>query len=140
MHNHNLVWIKKYSMKFKPAFLNVYSLIFLNALLSCSEATNLPDPLEAGWKGQAVCEVLEDNANVRVLRCVFPPGVGHERHFHAPHFGYTISGSTFRITDSSGTREVKVPSGYAFSKDVITTHEVLNIGQDTGVFLITEYK
>ena len=120
--------------------LKMMALLIVLTFLSCKEALKLPDPLEAGWKGQAVCEVLEDNANVRVLRCVFPPGVGHERHFHAPHFGYTISGSTFRITDSSGTREVKVPSGYAFSKDVITSHEVLNIGQDTGVFLITEYK
>ncbi len=120
--------------------MKIFALIPLAFVLGCTEKPNLPDPLEAGWKGQAVCEVLADNANVRVLRCVFPPGVGHERHFHAPHFGYTISGSTFRITDPSGTREVKVPSGYAFSRDVITSHEVLNIGQDTGIFLITEYK
>jgi quercetin dioxygenase-like cupin family protein len=113
---------------------------FLIALFGCSNNPNLPDPLEAGWKGQSVCEVLEDNAKVRVLRCTFAPGVGHERHFHAPHFGYTISGSKFRITDTTGTREVQVPTGYSFSNERIEWHEVLNIGQDTGVFLITEYK
>jgi quercetin dioxygenase-like cupin family protein len=113
---------------------------FVLLLGSCESPPTIPDPLEAGWNGQSVCEVLEDNANVRVLRCTFPPGVGHEWHQHQPHFGYTITGSTFRITDSTGTREVGVPSGYSFSKDVITQHEVLNVGQDTGVFLIVEYK
>jgi len=113
---------------------------FLIALFGCSNNPNLPDPLEARRKGQSVCEVLEENAKVRVLMCTFAPGVGHERHFHAPHFGYTISGSKFRITDTTGTREVQVPTGYSFSNERIEWHEVLNIGQDTGVFLITEYK
>jgi quercetin dioxygenase-like cupin family protein len=106
----------------------------------CAEKPDLPDPLEAGWKGQSVCEVLEDNAKVRVLRCAFPPGVGHERHYHAAHFGYTLSGSKFRITDSSGTREVQVPTGYSFYNERIEWHEVLNIGDSTGVFLIVEHK
>jgi len=35
---------------------------------------------------------------------------------------------------------VQVPTGYSFSNERIEWHEVLNIGQDTGVFLITEYK
>jgi quercetin dioxygenase-like cupin family protein len=109
-------------------------------LSGCTEESTLPDPLEAGWKGQSVCEVLEDNDKVRVLRCTFPPGVGHERHFHAPHFGYTVSGSKFRITDTTGTREVDVPAGYSFSNERIEWHEVLNIGKDTGVFLIIEQK
>jgi len=113
---------------------------FLIALFGCSNNPNLPDPLEARWKGQSECEDLEDNAKVRVLRSTFAPGVGHKRHFHAPHFGYTISGSKFRITDTTGTREVQVPTGYSFSNERIEWHEVLNIGQDTGVFLITEYK
>lgn len=108
--------------------------------MGCKEQPQLPDPLEAGWKGHSVCEVLEDNAKVRVLRCAFPPSVGHERHYHAAHFGYTLSGSKFRITDTTGTREVDVPTGYSFSNERIEWHEVLNIGNDTGVFLIIENK
>ena len=99
-----------------------------------------PDPLTAGWKGYSVCEVIEDNESVRTLKCTFAPGVGHERHFHAAHFGYTLSGSKFRITDTTGTREVNVPTGYSFFNDTIEWHEVLNIGQDTAVFLIVEPK
>ncbi|MBV7269805.1 cupin domain-containing protein [Winogradskyella luteola] len=108
--------------------------------LGCEKKNSLPDPLEAGWKGKAVCEVLEEKQNLRVLKCTFKPGVGHEKHYHNPHFGYTLSGGTFRITDTSGTREVDVPTGYSFSNDRVSTHEVLNIGETTAIFLIMEYK
>ena len=117
--------------------------IFLGSLTSfsaCTDKTALPDPLEAGWKGKKVCEVLEDNSSVRVLECTFPPGVGHEKHFHPKHFGYTLAGSKFRITDKTGTREVNVPTGYNFYNKKIDWHEVLNIGDSTAVFLIVEPK
>ncbi|WP_407556160.1 cupin domain-containing protein [Winogradskyella sp. 4-2091] len=125
-------------LKIKPSLLTlcVVFLIFIN----CNEDQKLPDPLEAGWKGQSVCEILEDNEELRVLKCTFEPGVGHEKHYHNPHVGYTLVGGKFRITDDSGVREVSVPTGYTFSKDSITSHEVLNIGETTSVYLIMEYK
>ena len=98
----------------------------------------LPDPLEAGWKGAKVCEVLVENNSVRTLRCTFPPGVGHERHYHPKHVGYTLKGGTFRITDEEGIREVNIPQGYTFYNESVPWHEVLNIGTDTAVFLIVE--
>jgi beta-alanine degradation protein BauB len=100
----------------------------------------LPDPLAAGWKDELVCEVLQENTKIRVLKCTFPPGVGHERHYHDAHFGYTLVGSTFRIIDTTGTREVNVRTGSNFYNDSIPWHEVLNIGTDTAVFLIIEPK
>lgn len=112
------------------------SILFIN----CQENNKLPDPLEAGWDGNAVCEVVKENQELRVLKCTFKPNVGHEKHYHNPHFGYTLSGGKFRITDTTGTREVNVPTGYSFRKDEVTTHEVLNIGKTTAVFLIMEYK
>lgn len=116
-------------------------LILLILIFSCTKKKhNLPDPLEAGWEGKSVCEVIEENPKLRVLKCTFPPNVGHELHYHNPHFGYTLTGSKFRIKDSEGTREVNVPTGYSFTKDKLSTHEVLNIGDTTAVFLITEYK
>jgi len=121
---------------------NLLTLILLIGFLSlaCGNKKQLPDPLEAGWEGQSVCEVLEDNKELRVLKCTFEPGVGHEKHYHNPHFGYTLIGGKFRITDHTGTREVDVPNGFSFSKDEVTTHEVLNIGETTAIFLIMEYK
>ena len=123
---------------------NITTLIFSITLFfyisGCKNKNPLPDPLEAGWKGEAVCEILEENKDLRVLKCTFEPGIGHEKHYHNPHVGYTLAGGKFRITDYSGTREVDVPTGYTFSKDSITTHEVLNIGDTTSIFLIMEYK
>ena len=109
-------------------------------LLQCEKRSSLPDPIEAGWNNEAVCEVIDDNESLRVLKCTFAPNIGHEKHYHNPHFGYTLAGSKFRIKDTTGTREVTVPTGYSFSKDKIYTHEVLNIGDSTAVLLIMEYK
>ncbi len=88
----------------------------------------------------SVCELLEDNAKLRVLKCTFLPNVGHSKHYHNPHFGYTLKGSKFKIEDNTGIRKINVPTGYFFSKDTITEQQVLNIGDSTAVFLIIEYK
>lgn len=123
-------------------FLNCCVCIFLIPLISScnTNASQLPDPLEAGWNGEPVCEVLVDNDQMRALKCTFPPGVGHEKHEHAPHFGYTLKGSTFKITDDTGTREVNVPTGYDFHKEETSWHEVQNVGDSTAMFLIIEPK
>jgi quercetin dioxygenase-like cupin family protein len=126
-------------MKLNNSTLKLHLLVVL-LVLSCEQAPQLPDPLNAGWEDQPVCEVLEDNSNIRVLKCTFPPNIGHEKHYHEPHFGYTLSGGTFRITDASGSREIDVPTGYSFSNDSISEHEVLNLGSTTAEFLIVEYK
>ncbi|MDJ0792873.1 MAG: cupin domain-containing protein [Woeseiaceae bacterium] len=109
-------------------------------LVTASASDRLPDPLAAGWKGKPVCEKLHDDDAHRVLRCTFPPGVGHERHFHARHFGYAISGGRARIDDATGTREVELESGSSFASDGVVWHDVLNVGETTIVYLIVEPK
>lgn len=103
-----------------------------------TRSQDLPDPIEAGWQGQPVCELLQANVDIRIFRCVFPPGVGHERHFHAGHFGYALSGGTMRITDASGTREARLTTGSHFSSERIEWHEVLNIGDTEVSYLMIE--
>ncbi|HSM30832.1 MAG TPA: cupin domain-containing protein [Woeseiaceae bacterium] len=98
----------------------------------------LPDPLEAGWQGVPVCEKLHEDTDHRILRCTFPPGVGHERHFHPRHFGYAIAGGRVRITDADGTRELSLKTGSSFSSDGVAWHEIENIGDSTIVYLIVE--
>ena len=115
-------------------------LVISTASVACTTSPVLPDPLAAGWKGVPVCEQLHDDSDQRVLRCTFEPGVGHERHYHAPHFGYTINGGLMQITDESGTREVDVPAGSSFTSAGVIWHEVVNIGNTTAVFLIVEPK
>ena len=115
-------------------------LLVLSLLFSCKSSNPLPDPLKAGWKGDSVCKVVEENKLIRVLKCSFEPGIGHERHYHKPHVGYTLSGSKFRITDTTGTKEVQVLTGSDFYSNGTEWHEVLNIGDSTAVFLIMEPK
>ena len=120
-----------------PALVTIGLLLLINNPKSPS---TLPDPLAAGWKGESVCEVVQEDAKIRVLRCTFPPGVGHEEHEHAPHFGYTVKGSTFEVKDKYSTRKVKVLTGSHFYKPVTSVHEIQNIGDSTAVFLIIEQK
>ena len=103
-------------------------------------AEDLPGPVEAGWRGMSVCEVLREDAEIRVFRCTFPPGVGHERHFHPRHFGYALSGGTMRITSDAGTREVTLKTGSYFFSEGIAWHEGLNVGDTTVSYLMIEPK
>ena len=98
----------------------------------------LPDPLVAGWRGQAVCVKLHETTEVRVLRCTFPPGVGHERHFHPRHFGYALAGGTMEILDKNGTRRVDITTGSYFSSEGIDWHEGLNVGDTVVQYLMIE--
>jgi len=118
-------------------FIPILLLVF-----SCNQAKqeSLPDPLEAGWQGEKVCELLEENDQFRVLKCTFPPNVGHEKHYHPIHFGYTLAGSRFKIVTDDTTRVVNVPTGYEFYKDELTRHQVLNVGDSTAIFLLFEPK
>jgi len=115
-------------------------LIIIVLMFSCKQTQTLPGPLQAGWKGESVCEVLFEDDDMRVLKCTFPPGVGHEKHYHNPHFGYTLAGSKFEITDNTGIQTVDVKTNSSFNKAEISEHEVLNVGDSTGVFLIVEKK
>lgn len=100
----------------------------------------LPDPLAAGWLGKPVCEKLHEDEQQRVLRCTFAPGIGHEKHFHIPNFGYALSGGKMRITDANGVREVELKTGSSFYSSGTEWHEVLNIGESTVIYLIVETK
>ncbi len=115
---------------------NIAALFTLGPMLVAAD--DLPDPLEAGWNGEPVCELLHEDTHQRILRCTFPPGVGHEKHFHKAHFGYAITGGKMRILDDSGEREVEMRSGYSWTSDGVSWHEVLNIGETTSVYLIIE--
>lgn len=100
----------------------------------------LPDPLEAGWNGEPVCEKLHEDSGHRILRCTFAPSVGHDRHFHNRHVGYAIAGGRMQITDSDGMREVDLATGSHYKSDGVAWHDVLNIGNSTVVYLIIEPK
>jgi quercetin dioxygenase-like cupin family protein len=103
-------------------------------------APPLPSAFDAKWHGKTVCEPLFENAAMRAARCTFPPGGGHERHFHPPHWGYIIAGGTMRITDANGTRVRDLNSGSTWWSDGIAWHEAVNVGTTTSVYIIVEPK
>ena len=116
-------------------------LVLFGLVVSCKPSPDLPDPFQAGWDGEKVCEVLHETKKTRTLKCTFPPGVGHEKHYHAPHTGYTVHGSRFEMIAEDGVVSiVDVPAGFSWSKDEISIHKVLNVGDSTAVFIILEEK
>lgn len=98
----------------------------------------LPDALAAGWAGEPVCELQHETQTHRVLRCTFPPGVGHERHFHPAHYGYALSGGTMQLTSEQGVRVAEISTGSHYSSNGVDWHEVVNIGETTVTYLIVE--
>jgi len=113
-------------------------LAYVGSAVTAELDPGLPHAFDAGWDGQKTCTVLFEDESVRVARCVFPPGVGHEKHYHNPHFGYVMEGSTLRIVDSRGERTVTTEAGGTWSTDAVTVHEAVNIGETTTSYLIVE--
>ena len=123
-----------------PALALVTSLTLQVHTVVADNPPELPHAFDAGWQGQKTCELLFEDDSVRVGRCVFPPGIGHEKHYHNPHFGYVLEGGVLRIVDSNGEREVTTQTGGSWSTTTITVHEAMNIGDTTTSYLITEPK
>ena len=98
----------------------------------------LPSALEAGWNGERVCGEQYRTTTHRVLRCSFPPGVGHEPHFHPAHWGYALSGGTMRLTNADGVREAEIATGSSYSSAGEPWHHVINIGDTEVTYLIVE--
>ena len=103
-------------------------------------SSTLPSAFEAGWKGKKVCEPLFENERVRTARCTFPPGIGHERHYHPAHWGYIVSGTTMRIMTAAGTVDRVLKTGDSWWSDGVEWHEAVNIGTSTGIYVIVEPK
>ena len=103
---------------------------------------DIPSALEAGWKGEKVCELLHEDAQIRTLKCTFAPGVGHEKHYHPSHVGYVLKGGPMLTTDAAGSRvQGSINStGVTWVSDGIEWHEALNVGDDTTQYIIIEKK
>lgn len=129
------------SLRMLIATVGAAVLVTAPVFASGARAESLPDPLAAGWQGEPVCERLHEDTKLRVLRCRFPPGVGHERHYHPPHVGYVIAGGVMAITNAAGTETVTIPDGLVFSNpDGIDWHEAVNVGDSESVYLMIEPK
>jgi quercetin dioxygenase-like cupin family protein len=116
------------------------ALLFAASPAPAADTAGRPHAFDAGWQGQKTCELLYEDAAVRVGRCTFPPGIGHEKHFHNPHFGYVLEGGTMRLVDSKGEQISTTEAGGSWSTTEVTVHEGLNVGETTTRYLIVEPK
>lgn len=98
------------------------------------------DTIEAGWKGEPVCVVLQEDENIRMITCTYPPGVGQDRHYHPSYMGYVLQGGTLKSTSASGTRESTSVAGRSFNSAGTEWHELVNVGDTTVQFLAIESK
>ena len=114
------------------------ALLLVPSPIAAQADGELPTAMDAGWQGEEVCERLFETDEFRVGRCTFPPGIGHERHWHPPHWGYIVQGGTMRITDAQATEERAFESGGSWWSDGVEWHEAVNIGETTAVYLIVE--
>lgn len=100
----------------------------------------LPHAMDAGWEGDEVCELLQESEDLRMFKCTFEPGQGHEKHWHPAHIGYVTEGGKMRITDESGTRVREFPTGLSWQSGGVTWHDVVNVGETTSSYVILEAK
>ncbi len=129
----------KTTVQFKLKIACLVASLLIAPLTMATDLPDLPHAFDAGWKGAKTCELVHETATVRVGRCSFPSGIGHEKHFHYPHFGYVLQGGTMQITNEEGLVEVRdVITGSTWSTSEITIHQALNTGDTTTSYLIVE--
>ncbi|MCG8443889.1 MAG: hypothetical protein MI723_18970 [Caulobacterales bacterium] len=98
----------------------------------------LPIGACAGWKGERVCEVLHEDEQIIVSRCIFPPGGGHDPHYHPPRVGYVLEGgAVMRLATPDGEVEVTPRTDAVSVSDAATVHSVLNVSEDQTLRYLT---
>jgi quercetin dioxygenase-like cupin family protein len=105
-----------------------------------ARAENVPDAFSVEWQGKHPCEKLYEDAQIRIGRCIFPPGAVHVCHSHPAYLGYTLSGGKAQVRDARGTRHGESKVGDFGINAPIPWHEFTNVGDTTISFLIIEKK
>src|SRR6476620_4988388 len=112
----------------------------LLAAPSAVMADDVPDALSVEWQGKKPCEKLFDDAQVRVVRCTFPPGAVHVCHSHPGYLSYVVNGGQGQVQDEKGIRKIDVVSGALLDVPPTPWHEFANFGDTTIQFVVVENK
>jgi len=105
-----------------------------------AKADDVPDALSVEWQGKKPCEKLFDDAQVRVVRCTFPPGAVHVCHSHPGYLSYVVNGGQGQVQDEKGIRKIDVVSGALLDVPPTPWHEFANVGDTTIQFVVVEKK
>ena len=112
--------------------------VFLSPLAALGH--DVPDGLSVEWQGQKPCEKLYEDSQIRIARCIFPPGAMHVRHSHPGYLTYVLSGGKAQIEDAQGTRQVEPKTDSHNNSLPIPWHELTNKGDTTLRYLVVERK
>jgi quercetin dioxygenase-like cupin family protein len=108
--------------------------------VSAAFSQPVPDSMAVEWQGKKMCENLYEDAQVRVLRCSFPPRSIQGKHSHSGYFGYVLSGGKFTVEDDKGKREVEQATGQSGASPPTLGHIITNTGDNTFSVLLVEKK
>src|SRR3981189_2862204 len=114
------------------------SSVAVAATLSVAQAADVPDALSVEWQGKHPCEKLFEDAQVRVVRCTFPPGAVHVCHSHPGYLSYVVNGGQGQVQDEKGIRKIDVVSGALLDVPPTPWHEFTNVGNTTIQFVVVE--
>jgi quercetin dioxygenase-like cupin family protein len=124
--------------------MNVTKIAILAATITASftiaQAAEVPNALTVEWEGKHPCEKLFEDAQVRVVRCTFPPGAVHVCHSDPSYLTYVVSGGQAQVQDDKGTRKIDVVAGAFTSVPPIPWHELTNVGETTLQYVVVEKK
>jgi beta-alanine degradation protein BauB len=123
-----------------PRFPLVLASIVVSLAPLVATAEEVPDAFSVEWQGKHPCEKLYEDSQIRVGRCIFPPGAVHVCHSHPGYFGYTLSGGRGQVRDARGTRQGETKPGDHRDNPPIPWHEYTNLGDTTISFLVVEKK
>ena len=104
------------------------------------QAESNPDAWPFEWQDQKPCERLFEDAQIRISRCIFPPGAVHFLRFYPGYLSYILSGGKGLIAESKGTRQINLRADTFTSNQPIAWHELINIGDTTLRYLVVERK
>lgn len=101
---------------------------------------DIPDALAVQWQGKPPCEKLYEDAEIRVARCVFPPGAVHMKHKHPAYLTYVLSGGKGEAKDASGGGSRETRDDQLLVSPEVPWHEFSNVGDTTIRYLVIEKK
>jgi len=69
---------------------------------------------------------MNEDSQIRIMRCTFAPGAKHSRHSHPATFDHVLSGGKVQVQDENETRVAERPTGGQMDSSPVPWHEVTN--------------
>ena len=104
------------------------------------QAESNPDAWPFEWQDQKPCERLFEDVQIRITRCIFPPGAVHFHRFRFGYFSYMLSNGKGLLAENKGTRQIEVHADTFGNSQPNTYYELTNTSEQTLRYLVIERK